>query len=118
MDTMDRVLINDSASTLRILRTLPNEKAFYFYFGIGRPANLRARSLEEFVERLNEVDFSSVEFHLGRGDFERWVGMLGDQSLVQSYAELRNRRMSAEEAKHRLLEITGSRVSRLRKLEH
>lgn len=118
MDPMDRVSINDSASTLKILRTLPNEKAFYFYLGIDRPANLRARSLEDFVEKLNEVDSSSIEFHLGRGDFEQWVGMLGDQTLVQSYAELRNRRMSAEEARHRLLEITGSRVSRLRKLEH
>jgi len=57
----------------RILRTLPREKAFYFFTSIGNYTGESASSLKEFMEKINEVNLKSLEFHLHRGDFEKWI---------------------------------------------
>ena len=59
-----------------ILRTVPDERAFYFYKGIDSPAGIKASNLEEFLQTLKKVDATSVEFHTGRHDFENWIRML------------------------------------------
>lgn len=114
---MNEVPINNSTSTLKILRTVPVDKAFYFYMGIDRPMNVRASSLEEFLARLGTVEMGSIEFHFARGDFEKWIGMLGDQTLVQSIAELKNRNLHSSELRQKLFEITSARVNRLQKMK-
>ncbi len=32
-----------------------------------------ASSLKEFMEKIMEVNVKSLEFHQGRGDFEKWI---------------------------------------------
>ena len=40
-------------------------------------------SLEEFATKIREVEITSLEFHLYRGDFEKWVDeVLEDRELM------------------------------------
>ncbi len=48
-------------------------------------------SLEEFVTKIKEVDVKSLEFHLYRGDLEKWVAdVLEDPSLAQAIRSIQN----------------------------
>lgn len=49
------------------------ENAFYFFTSVGNYTGESASSLEEFAKKIREVSIKSLEFHLHRGDFERWV---------------------------------------------
>ena len=43
-----------------------------------------ATSIEDFAEILRSVDSKSIDFHMERRDFEKWVlGVFGDEELVQ-----------------------------------
>jgi len=59
--------------TSKILRTLPRDKAFYFFTSIGNYTGKSASSLEEFVKKILDVNIKSLEFHFYRGDFEKWI---------------------------------------------
>jgi len=55
-----------------MLRKVPREKAFYFFTSIGNYIGEKASSIEEFLEKIREIDIKSLEFHISRGDFEKW----------------------------------------------
>jgi len=61
------------SSPARILRTLSRKNAFYFFTSIGNYTGHRAMSLDEFTVKIREVEIISLEFHLYRGDFEKWA---------------------------------------------
>ena len=55
------------------MKKVPKEKAFYFFTSIDNYTGENASSPEEFLEKVKEIDSKSLEFHLHRGDFEKWV---------------------------------------------
>jgi len=61
------------AKAIRTLRTLSNEEAFHFYEGINKPTGERARSLRDFLGRIESVKLESLIFHFERNDFKNWV---------------------------------------------
>ena len=65
------VRVEDKA--IRILRTLNNEEAFYFYENINKPTGQSARNLNEFLEKVKSVKLESLVFHLERNDFKNWI---------------------------------------------
>lgn len=73
------------------LRCLPPEQAFRFsnplvYTGFA------AYSLDDFGEMLNYVPVDSVAYHIGRGDFARWVeDVLKDRALAEAISGCSNR---------------------------
>jgi hypothetical protein len=68
----------------RILRKVPYQEGFRFSTGLGDYTGQVATSLEDFVDILRTVDLKSVDFHMERGDFEKWVRFIfGDEELVQ-----------------------------------
>lgn len=74
----------------KILRTVPREKAFYFFTSIGNYTGESATSLKEFMEKINEVNLKSLEFHLYRGDFEKWLTeVLEDKELAEEIKKLK-----------------------------
>jgi hypothetical protein len=98
----------------RILRTVPEETAFYFYKKIGYYMDVRARSLGEFLSELKTIDIASVEFHEGRGDFENWfLTTLGDATLAKE-ANLCKAK-TGEELRNSLCTFVGARLTRLQK---
>lgn len=82
-------MLNDTKST-RILRKLSRDKAFYFFTSIGNYAGESAVSLEEFVKKILDISIKSLEFHLYRGDFERWIAeTLEDGVLADKIEQLK-----------------------------
>jgi hypothetical protein len=47
-------------------------------------------SLEEFAQKIREVEIASLEFHLYRGDFEKWSDkVLEDNILTKRIAAVK-----------------------------
>jgi len=98
----------------RILRTLPREKAFYFFTSIGNYTGESAASLKEFLEKINVVNVKSLEFHLYRGDFEKWITeVLEDKELATEIRILRSLNYSGTILKEHLYRIVAKRHEEL-----
>jgi hypothetical protein len=92
-----------SGDVSKILRTVPREKAFYFFTSIGNYTGISASSLKEFVEKINEVNVKSLEFHLYRGDFEKWIDeVLQDKELAEGIRRLQKVNLAGEVLRNQL----------------
>jgi len=88
---------------LKILKNVPREKAFYFFTSIGNYTGESATSLKEFMEKINEVNAKSLEFHLYRGDFEKWVTeVLEDKELAEEIRKLQKISLTGDVLRSRL----------------
>lgn len=90
-------------SSQRTLRKLPRENAFYFFTSIGNYTGVSADSLEEFVKKILEVNVKSLEFHLYRGDFQKWAeGTLEDKALSDEIKRLQQSKPLGNELRDNL----------------
>jgi len=99
----------------RIIARVPTDKAFYFYSEIGKPLEAFASSLGEFGEKLKTVEAKSLEFHINRGDFEKWVYMLGDGELARSLIRVRDAKLSGEKLRTELVRTVQTRIRQLKR---
>jgi hypothetical protein len=101
-------------SNSRVLRTVPREKAFYFFTSIGNYTGTSASSLKEFMEKLNEVNVKSLEFHLYRRDFEKWVTeVLQDSELAGEIRRLQRQNLTGNGLRDQLSFVVSRRFKRL-----
>ena len=99
----------------RSLRKLPRENVFYFFTSIGNYTGEKAASLEEFVERIREVNVKSLEFHLYRGDFERWTDQtLEDGELAERIRSLKSLSPLGDSLRDQLYLIVSKRYEKLK----
>lgn len=98
-----------------ILRSVPPQNAFYFYRAFGAPTGAAARNLPDFLGILNTIDLTSLQFHLGRGDFENWLKMLGDETLAKQIASLKGRNLRGEDLRAQLVDVIKARLDSLQK---
>ena len=56
-------------NSVKILRTVDDQEAFYFYEAFGKPTGKAARNLSDFLDIVKSVKTESLMFHLQRGDF-------------------------------------------------
>jgi Family of unknown function (DUF5752) len=101
--------------TASVLRDVPPENAFYFYRSLGAPTGAAARNLSDFVGVLSSIDVASIQFHIGRGDFENWLKMLGDDRLAQQITGLKEKKLSGEQLRISLVDTVKTRINQLRK---
>jgi hypothetical protein len=95
----------------RILAPLPREKAFYFFTSIGNYTGISASSLKEFMEKINDVNAKSLEFHLNRGDFEKWVNeVLQDSELAGELRRLQRSNMAGDDLRNQLYVSVSRRL--------
>jgi hypothetical protein len=74
---------------VRILRTVGDKEAFYFYEALGKPTGQSARSLSEFLGKVESVNLESLLFHLQRKDFQKWIQkILGDSKLARTMGRI------------------------------
>lgn len=92
-----------------ILAPSPPEKAFHFYAALDKPLNIYANGLKDFREMVQIVDSSSLEFHLCRGDFEKWVANLGDVELSKKLALLKTSGILGDQLRAKLKEMVENR---------
>lgn len=103
-----------TAEQTKILRTVAREKAFYFFTSIGNYTGVSAASLKEFVEKINEVNMKSLEFHLHRGDFEKWLDeVLEDALLAEEIRKLRRINLAGESLRNQLYATVSRQLKRL-----
>src|SRR4030066_2238488 len=77
----------------KILRRVVDSEAFYFYRGLGIYTGQKANSLEEFLQKVKEIAAESLEFHLYREDFEKWIVLaLGEACLAKDLKTLREKK--------------------------
>jgi hypothetical protein len=96
------------------LKIVPREKAFYFFTSIGNYTGASALSLKEFMEKINEVNVKSIEFHLYRGDFEKWVSdVLQDGELAGDIRRLQRLNLAGEPLRNQLFLTVSRRLKRL-----
>jgi hypothetical protein len=81
--TKDNNNLEVDIETVKILRTVGDREAFYFYESIGKPTGEIARNLPDFLGKVKSVNSESLVFHLQRNDFQNWVEkVLGDSKLA------------------------------------
>lgn len=98
----------------RILKTVPREKAFYFFTSIGNYTGTSASSLKEFMERIGQVNVKSLEFHLSRGDFEKWITeVLQDTELAGEIRRLQKLSLTGNSLRDQLSFTVSRRFKRL-----
>ncbi len=91
-----------------VTQPLPGHQWFRFRSPTGTELTA-ARDLREFAKMLHDVEATSAEHHLGRGDFSRWVvGTLQDRELGAAVAAverdlLARRSHDVERARDRIL---------------
>lgn len=109
--------MNDTNS--RMLRKLGNDEAFYFFAAIGNYTGQSANSLEEFLSRIAEIDAKSLEFHLFREDFEKWVSStIGDSRLAEDIKLLRAQKVGGNDLRDRLSLLVSKRLKELQSASH
>jgi len=96
------------------LRTFPREKAFYFFTSIGNYTGVSAASLREFAEKINEASAKSLEFHLYRGDFEKWMAeVVQDDELPSEVKRLQRFNLMGDALRNQLTTVVSRRLKRL-----
>ena len=106
-----------AVSPSRILRTVLREEAFYFFTSIGNYTGQSASSLDEFLQKIKEVNLKSLEFHLYREDFEKWIAQtLGDSRLAEDIKGLRNLKVVGNTLRDRLYFLVSRRLKDLKSM--
>jgi hypothetical protein len=101
-------------SSSKTLRTVPRDKAFYFFTSIGNYTGVSASSLKEFMERINDVNVKSLEFHLSRGDLEKWIAeVLQDTELATEVKRLQRFNLTGDALRSQLGMTVSRRFKRL-----
>lgn len=98
-----------------ILRTLSDDKAFYFYNGIDAPLGVKANNLEEFALKVGNVSATCVEFHVKRHDFENWIKMLGDVALAEQIMAIGSKGLPPSQSQQQLAKTVKLRLSDIKK---
>lgn len=99
---------------VKALKTVPREKAFYFFTSIGNYTGESASSLKEFVEKIREVDIKSLEFHLYRRDFEKWISeVLENSALAEEIGKLRMANLTGDDLRKQLHTVVARELKRL-----
>jgi hypothetical protein len=91
---------------------LPDDKTFKFYKGWGQYTGVSADGLIRFAAALETVEPASVEFHLQRGDFEKWLTeVVKDPELATRFGRLKSYR--GNEAKNNAARAARQRLQEL-----
>lgn len=97
-------------------RKLSPKESFYFFTSVGNFTGRIAVSLEDFLKEIRDVDAKSLEFHLQRQDFEKWIiDVLKDTKLARELRDLRNQKLTGKALRNSLYSIV-LRNARLQEL--
>jgi len=91
-------------AALKAFTAVPEEMGFHFYNGINQPTDLTAYTLEEFYKIIKQVSVGSIEFHLYRGDFEKWLKeVCKEPEFAEEVGAIKAANLKGEELRDKLL---------------
>jgi predicted transcriptional regulator len=103
-------LTEKGKNALKIFTVLSDEKSFNFYVDIDKPLGFTANSLVEFYRSVKQVTTDSLEFHLYRGDFEKWLSeVAGDVELAEVIGKLRSGELKGEKLRKAILKAVNEK---------
>jgi alpha-amylase len=112
---LDNERLEANKKIVEILRTVPYEKGFHFYTAPGNFTGETATSLDAFEKKLQVVPPDSVNFHLQRGDFQKWIeDTLGDGELARRVSSIKLM-LPVEDLRKELLAIVQTRITEFRR---
>ena len=111
--TPEEVRLREKAEV--VLRELPKERAFYFYTGYDKYTGRYARSLEEFLDEIRDVEANSLIFHIMRGDFQVWIRDLGAPDLANKLDSLRRAGLDGEYIRSKMVACIEEYIKGLRR---
>jgi hypothetical protein len=83
VEARNRQNLEVDTEAVKILRTVRDQEAFYFYEAVGKSTGEIARNLSDFLDKVKSVKSESLMFHLQRRDFQNWIEkILGDSKLA------------------------------------
>jgi len=83
---------------------------FNFYVDIDKPLGFSALSLDEFYRTIKQVCSDSLEFHLYRGDFEKWLQeVCKDEDLAKTFGTLKTEELKGEDLRKALLQTIDAK---------
>jgi hypothetical protein len=98
---------------MKVLRTLGDREAFYFYEAVGKPTGQSARDLSGFLENVKSAKPESLMFHLQRRDFQNWVEKsLGDSKLAKRLRMVASSK--SEDARMNICRAVENRIKELK----
>ncbi len=99
------------------MRRLPTEKGFTFFNGFASPTKFQVRSIKELYNILREIHVGPVQFHMERGDIERWIReVIGEDRLADELTIISKSGLKGEQLRVKLSEVVGARVKELEKI--
>jgi hypothetical protein len=103
-----------NSKIIEILRTVPYEKGFHFHTAVNNFTRETATSLDTFEKKLQTVPADAINFHLQRGDFQKWIkNTLGDDALAKRVSSI-SIMLPAEGMRKELLAIVQTRITELK----
>jgi len=97
---------------VKVLRTVGDQEAFYFYEAIGKPTGEIARNLSDFLDKAKSVNSESLIFHLQRRDFQNWVQkILGDSKLARELGRISS--SNSDDIRMRICKTVENRIKEL-----
>jgi len=104
----------DRDKALLITSSVPVEKGFHFFTDLEKPTGVLATSVFDFAEELKKVDLKSLEFHMKRGDFSKWLkDVIRDDTLSGEFEKLRSIGLKGEKLRRKLVDLVDNRCKEL-----
>jgi hypothetical protein len=92
--------------------TVPFEKGFHFYTGVGNYTGVTATSLSEFAMKLQTIPAESVAFHFQRNDFQNWIKYTLKDNTLAARINNAKRGQTAEDVRKEILKVIEARQVR------
>jgi len=107
-------LIHSKEEINNILSPVLSEKAFRFCTAENQSTDLFATSLEDFSEKLTQIEVASLDFHYPRGDFQKWVReVILDNELADRLCYIQ-KEVTGEKLRKEIAKIVQKRIIELK----
>ncbi len=91
---------------------LPANLRFNFYYAIGQPTGASAGSVAEFHDLAGKVNAASLEFHIGRGDFENWFRFaIGDTATAAAFAKMKEANLKCDDLRKEIVKTLAAKYA-------
>jgi hypothetical protein len=99
-----------SVSQTPQIQTVDYEKGFHFFNGSGNYLGETATSLVTFEFILESINVDSIRYHMGRGDFQKWIReVLCDDGLADRIEDIRTN-VSDQQLRNELIDAVNGRL--------
>jgi predicted transcriptional regulator len=97
-------------NALKAYLSVSADLGFNFYVDVDKPLGFSALSLDEFYRTIKQVCSDSLEFHLNRGDFEKWLQeVCKDEDLAKAFRTLKAEELKGEDLRKALLQAIDAK---------